>query len=154
MDPRTSEDCLFLDVLVPKTAYDNKDQSKGAPVLVWVYGGGYTEGDKSQYNPPGLLYRSEQNGREPVIFVAMNYRLGAFGWLAGPTFQESGDANNGLLDQRAAFEWVQQNIDKFGGDKDRVTIFGESAGGGSVMHVSKYLQHLKRMLAVCVVSVG
>ena len=65
----------------------------------------------------------------------MNYRLGAFGWLSGPTFQESGGiANAGLYDQRFALEWVQQNIAKFGGDPNRVTVFGESAGGGSVMH--------------------
>lgn len=64
----------------------------------------------------------------------MNYRLGAFGWLSGPTFQESGDANAGLLDQRFALEWVQAHIQKFGGDPTRVTVFGESAGGGSIMH--------------------
>lgn len=64
----------------------------------------------------------------------MNYRLGAFGWLSGPTFQESGDANAGLLDQRFALEWVQMHIHKFGGDPKRVTVFGESAGGGSIMH--------------------
>lgn len=136
MDPRTTEDCLFLDVLTPKSVYDNKDknQGKGAPVLVWVYGGGYVAGDKSTYEPPGLIYRSEQGGREPIVFVAMNYRVGAFGWLAGPTLQSNGSANNGLLDQRAAFEWVQQNIHLFGGDKGRVTVLGESAGGGSIMH--------------------
>lgn len=64
----------------------------------------------------------------------MNYRLGAFGWSSGPTLQEDGDANAGLLDQRLALEWVQQNIAKFGGDPNRVTVFGESAGGGSIMH--------------------
>lgn len=64
----------------------------------------------------------------------MNYRLGAFGWLSGPTFQEDGDANAGLLDQRLALEWVQEHIASFGGDPNRVTVFGESAGGGSIMH--------------------
>ena len=103
-------------------------------VARWIYGGAYTLGNKVQYPPPGLLYRSEQGGREPIIFVAMNYRLGAYGWLAGPAFQASGTANNGLLDQRAALDWVQANIDKFGGDKDRVTVLGESAGGGSIIH--------------------
>ena len=136
LDPRTTEDCLFLDVVVPKSVYDGREGAgaKGAPVLVWIYGGGYTAGAKSTYNPPGLIYRSEQGGREPVIFVAMNYRLGAFGWLAGPSFQQDGTANNGLLDQRAALEWVQTNIHLFGGNKDRVTVFGESAGGGSISH--------------------
>ncbi|KAL9092364.1 MAG: hypothetical protein Q9159_000872 [Coniocarpon cinnabarinum] len=133
-DPRTTEDCLVLDVAVPKQVFDGQGSGTPAPVLVWVYGGGYTQGEKSTYPPPGLIYRSEQGGREPIIFVAMNYRLGAFGWLGGPTFQSSSTANNGLLDQRAAFEWVQNNIDKFGGDKDRVTVMGESAGGGSITH--------------------
>lgn len=64
----------------------------------------------------------------------MNYRLGAFGWLSGPTFQANGTANAGLHDQRFALEWVQQHISKFGGDPSRVTVFGESAGGGSIMH--------------------
>lgn len=64
----------------------------------------------------------------------MNYRLGAFGWLSGPTFQQDGAANAGLLDQRFALEWVQKHISKFGGDPTRVTLGGESAGGGSIMH--------------------
>lgn len=64
----------------------------------------------------------------------MNYRLGAFGWLSGPTFQADGTANAGLYDQRFALQWVQQHIAKFGGDPKRVTVFGESAGGGSIMH--------------------
>lgn len=68
-----------------------------------------------------------------MIYVALNYRLGAFGWLSGPTFQENGTPNAGLYDQRFALEWVQEHISKFGGDPDRVTVFGESAGGGSIM---------------------
>ena len=67
--------------------------------------------------------------------MSLNYRLGAFGWLSGPTFQQAnGTANAGLHDQRFALEWVQQNIHLFGGDPRRVTVFGESAGGGSIMH--------------------
>jgi len=69
-----------------------------------------------------------------VIFVSLNYRLGAFGWLSGPTFQEDGEANAGLWDQRFALEWVQKYICQFGGDPNRVTVVGESAGGGSIMH--------------------
>lgn len=70
-----------------------------------------------------------------VIFVDLNYRLGALGWLAGPTLQAAGGVSNaGLYDQRLALEWVQKYIHLFGGDPDRVTVMGESAGGGSIMH--------------------
>ncbi|KAF2100145.1 alpha/beta-hydrolase [Rhizodiscina lignyota] len=136
LDPRTTEDCLFLDILVPKKILDGvRRQHYGrptlAPVMVWIYGGGYTAGEKSTYDGAPFL-RTSDNG---VIYVAINYRLGAFGWSSGPTFQsEGGTANAGLRDQRFALEWVQRYIHLFGGDRDRVMIFGESAGGGSVMH--------------------
>lgn len=135
MDPRTTEDCLFLDVVVPKRIFDNAGQGSGAPVLVWFYGGGYTAGSKAgSGNPAGLIKRSTNKMATGVIYVSLNYRLGAFGFSSGPTLQADGDANAGLLDQRFALEWVQKHISKFGGDPARVTIFGESAGGGSVMH--------------------
>jgi acetyl esterase/lipase len=136
-DPRTTEDCLFLDVVVPQQIFKKKaKKGKGAAVLVWIYGGGYTAGSKTGgFNPAGLLARSQDGADDNgVIYVALNYRLGAFGWLSGPTFQaNNGTANAGLHDQRFALEWVQKHISKFGGDPDRVTVFGESAGGGSIM---------------------
>jgi carboxylesterase type B len=100
---------------------------------VWIYGGGFTGGDKAGINtgnPAGLIKRSN-NG---IIYVALNYRLGAFGWLAGPTFQADGTPNAGLHDQRFALHWIQKHIATFGGDPDQVTVMGESAGGGSIMH--------------------
>jgi len=131
-DPRESEDCLFLDVVVPEGILNSNKQH---PVLVWIYGGGYTAGSKSgSGNPAGLLERSQMDNSSGVIYVAMNYRLGAMGWLSGPTFQENATANAGLYDQRFALEWVQQNIHLFGGDPTNVTVLGESAGGGSIMH--------------------
>lgn len=137
-DPRTTEDCLFLDVLVPDTNFKKASRavtnSSGVPVLVWIYGGGYVSGDKSQYNAAGLLRAGRTNSSEGIIFVSFNYRLGAFGWLAGPTLQSDGLANAGLYDQRLALQWVQKNIHSFGGDPHRVTVIGESAGGGSIMH--------------------
>ncbi|KAG9239279.1 prolyl oligopeptidase-like protein [Amylocarpus encephaloides] len=157
--PAVSEDCLFLDVVVPESIFNSKkgkgkekgpwdvrckpgrkceeegeghESNGGAPVMVWIYGGGYTAGSKmGTENPAGLLARSREGGDEGVIYVAMNYRLGVFGWLAG---NENVTANAGLLDQRLALEWVQENIHLFGGDPSRVTVFGESAGGGSIMH--------------------
>lgn len=133
-DPRESEDCLFLDVFVPEKILESAGKGHGAPVLVWIYGGGYTVGNKNN-NPAGLLAASGNVSDGEVIYVAMNYRLGALGWLSGPSYQaEGGVSNLGLFDQRFALEWVQKYIHLFGGDPDRVTVFGESAGGGSIMH--------------------
>ncbi|KAH7393917.1 Alpha/Beta hydrolase protein [Phaeosphaeria sp. MPI-PUGE-AT-0046c] len=134
-DPRESEDCLFLDVFVPEDVLSKAGEDcEGAPVLVWLYGGGYTGGNKNN-NPAGLIAASGNSSNGDVIYVAMNYRLGALGFSAGPSFAaEGGTSNVGLYDQRFALEWVQQYIHLFGGDKNRVTIFGESAGGGSIMH--------------------
>ncbi|KAJ9605448.1 hypothetical protein H2200_010105 [Cladophialophora chaetospira] len=139
-DGRVTEDCLFLDVLVPKAVFDKRSshgqQSGGAPVVVWIYGGGYVIGSKgSNGNPSGLVKASQANGEDGIIYVALNYRLGALGWLAGPTFQGSGGtANAGLYDQRLAIEWVAKYISLFGGDPKKITLLGESAGGGSIVH--------------------
>ncbi|EEY23806.1 cholinesterase [Verticillium alfalfae VaMs.102] len=121
----TTEDCLLLDVTIPKT-----------PVVVWIVGGGYTVGHKNDAgNPAGLIKRSQEDGSDGVIHVSINYRLGLFGWSSGPSYQEQGGVSNlGLRDQRAALEWVQKHIHLFGGDPGQVTAYGESAGGGSVMH--------------------
>ena len=123
-----------------KASKDTRNVEKltdGAPVLVWIYGGGYTFGDKTgggTYNPAGLLKASQVSGSEGVVYVAFNYRLGAFGWISGPTLQSDGTANAALYDQRLALQWIQKNIHLFGGDPNRVTVFGESAGGGSIFH--------------------
>lgn len=112
--------------------------------MIRIYGGGYTLGSKiSSGNPAGLIaasmYNSTSgtngtNSTEGIIFVAMNYRLGALGWLSGPSFQgEGGVSNAALYDQRLAIQWVRQNIQLFGGDPNRITLMGESAGGGSIM---------------------
>ncbi|KAI6711462.1 hypothetical protein JHW43_006018 [Diplocarpon mali] len=131
-----SEDCLFLDVMVPTDIYAKK-AAKGASVLVWIHGGGYVAGGKSAAgssgNPAGIIARSLEKDGEGVVFVSMNYRLGVTGWLAGSSFQADAPPNLGLYDQRLALQWVQDNISKFGGDPERVTVAGESAGGGSIM---------------------
>lgn len=112
--PTANEDCLFLDVMVPKNVFEKGGTSalKGAPVMVWIFGGGYVFGSKTNYgDPAGILARSETGGREGVVYVAINYRcvlvkrtcctwllmnnrLGAFGWLAGPTFSGQGGTPN------------------------------------------------------------
>lgn len=141
--PTESEDCLFLDVYVPKRIFDSEKgrrtrkkhgkSSVGAPVLVWIYGGGYTGGNKA-VNPTNLIAQADENNGEGVVFVSFNYRVGLFGFMAGSTWQTNATANAGFHDQRLALEWVQENIHLFGGDPDRVTVIGESAGGGSIMY--------------------
>ncbi|KAH8169541.1 carboxylesterase family protein [Sarocladium implicatum] len=137
----TTEDCLFLDVHVPKSVYEGRKKKKngksGAPVLAWIHGGGGVLGAKSGYPdqymvPSGILSRASSQG-EDLIFVAINYRLGALGYLDSPEVQADGDANIANLDQRAALNWIQDNIHLFGGDKHRVTAMGESGGGGSII---------------------
>ncbi|KAM0605735.1 hypothetical protein ACHAP0_008958 [Verticillium nonalfalfae] len=135
----TTEDCLLLDVTVPKSIWQRTlsgQEEAGAPVMVWIVGGGYTVGHKNDAgNPAGLIKRSQEDGSDGVIHVSINYRLGLFGRSSGPSYQEQGGVSNlGLRDQRAALEWVQKHIHLFGGDPGQVTVYGESAGGGFVMH--------------------
>lgn len=99
--------------------------------LFRLHGGGYTIGQKGGGNSPnGLIKASQNDGTPGIIFVALNYRLGAMGWLSGPTLQAAGGVSNaGLYDQRLALEWVQKYIHLFGGDPNQITLMGESAGG-------------------------
>lgn len=96
--------------------------------MVQIHGGGYTEGSAQDYPGDAIVHAS--NGS--MIYVSIQYRLGIFGFLAGGQVADDGVLNAGLLDQRAALDWVQRNIRAFGGDPARVTIEGGSAGGGSV----------------------
>ncbi|KAK1754279.1 alpha/beta-hydrolase [Echria macrotheca] len=123
------EDCLFLNVFVPAEGTGTgEDSGDGMPVLVAIHGGGYGTGDAGQ-DLGGFV---DGSGRG-VVVVSVQYRLGAFGFLSSPQVKAKGVLNAGLLDQRFALEWVQTHIHKFGGDPDRVTIYGESAGAGSVL---------------------
>ncbi|KAK2602565.1 hypothetical protein N8I77_009083 [Diaporthe amygdali] len=115
------EDCLFLNVYASPSA-------SGLPVFLWIHGGGY--GDFGALYDPSVLMNTNGNG---FITVEIQYRLGAFGFLASEEVKTHGQLNAGLLDQRFALQWVQKHISKFGGDPSRVTIGGESAGAGSVM---------------------
>jgi para-nitrobenzyl esterase len=119
-----SEDCLTLNVWRPANA------SGPLPVMVWIYGGALVHGQTS-------LYPADALARQGVVVVSMNYRMGRLGFFAHPALAaEAPDdvrGNYGYMDQRAALQWVQRNIAAFGGDPHAVTIFGESAGGGSVL---------------------
>ncbi|KAK6977526.1 carboxylic ester hydrolase [Favolaschia claudopus] len=118
-----SEDCLTLNVLRPAgtTARDR------LPVMFWTYGGGFQGGQASTANASLIVAQSVIRGT-PIIFINFNYRLGPLGFPQGHEAGASGDVNLGIKDQIAALEWVQRNIGAFGGDKDKVTLFGQSAG--------------------------
>ncbi|KAI8260166.1 Secreted lipase [Colletotrichum sp. SAR 10_77] len=127
------EDCLFLDLYVPKTVIDNPPP-KPLPVVVWIYGGAFAFGSKNQIGP---LYTGQSviaASNYQTIFVAGNYRLGAYGWLSGDFMQKNAQPNAGLYDQALMFEWVQKYINKVSGDASQVSAWGESAGGGSILH--------------------
>ncbi|KAF3766270.1 alpha/beta-hydrolase [Cryphonectria parasitica EP155] len=129
----SSEDCLFINVYAPNniTTYGNNTlASPGMPVMVWIHGGGYGEGNGA-YDLTALISTNGGHGNH-FIGVDIQYRLGAFGFLSSDEVYRKGVVNAGLLDQQMALQWVQQYIHLFNGDNTRVTIFGESSGGGSV----------------------
>ncbi|MBN2012232.1 carboxylesterase family protein [candidate division KSB1 bacterium] len=119
-----SEDCLYLDIWTPATY-----QGERIPVLVWIYGGGFNFGATSFYN-------GEHLARKGVVLVSIAYRVGHLGFLAHPELSAENEnhvsGNYGLLDMIAGLQWIQNNIAVFGGDPNKVTIFGESAGGIAV----------------------
>ncbi|KAI0738668.1 carotenoid ester lipase precursor [Daedaleopsis nitida] len=134
-DVPQSEDCLYLNVIRPA----NTSADARLPVLVWIYGGAFTIGSNAMqvlsswlaYDGTAIVQRSIDIG-EPVIYIAVNYRLNVFGFLGGKEVKEAGIGNLGLQDQRTGLHWVQKFISAFGGDPTKVTIWGESAGAISV----------------------
>lgn len=136
-----TEDCLFLDVYTPRTTLEQAGHAYGAPVLVYIHGGGYDSGSKADFTTAGLLQRAGSTG-PPMVLVSLNYRLGALGFLHGPTVQKEGLANAALHDQRFALEWIRKNIHLFGGDPEKVTVWGGSAGAGSII----------QQITVCVID--
>ncbi|KAI1035616.1 hypothetical protein LB504_005788, partial [Fusarium proliferatum] len=124
---KSGEDCLTINIQRPS----GTSEHKRLPVLLWIYGGGWEVGTTQIYDASAIIGKSVAM-REPVIFVAPNYRVNAYGFLNGKEIQEAGLSNLGLRDQRKALEWVAENIEAFGGDPNKVTIWGESAGAASV----------------------
>ena len=119
-DRATGEDCLSVNVWAPRGAC-------GLPVLFWIHGGGFLMGSNADPGTDGTSF-----ARDGVVFVSCNYRLGAFGFLHAGHFDDAyGTASGayGLADQIAALRWTRDNIERFGGDPDNITIFGSSAGG-------------------------
>lgn len=125
-----SENCLFLNVFTPQTERGDEfgdGRRRSLPVMFWIHGGGLINGSSTPYNPELLV-------KKGVIVVTINYRLGFLGFFAQSAIDAEGhlNGNYGLMDQQFALRWVRRNIANFGGDPNRVTIFGESAGGQSV----------------------
>ena len=122
-----AEDCLYLNVWTPA-----KEASANLPVMVWIYGGGFVNGGSSP-----AVYSGKHFAKGGVVFVSFNYRVGRFGFFSFPALskEEAGQPlnNYGYMDQIAALKWVQRNIRAFGGNPKDVTVFGESAGGMSVL---------------------
>lgn len=134
-----SEDCLYLNIWTPALrgyGADSMVASEKLPVMVWIYGGAYQCGGTFEKEFDGT--RLAANG---VVVVSVAYRLNAFGFMTHPLLHEEaverGDgepyANFGFLDQRAGIQWVKENIAKFGGDPENITVFGQSAGAASVL---------------------
>ena len=121
------EDCLFLNIFVPNPPVSANNRF---PVMVFFHGGAFVFGESSDYDASPLAMQGN------VIVVTINYRLGILGYLADTALDaqsaNGASGNYGLADQQFALRWVQQNISAFGGDSEKITIFGESAGGFSV----------------------
>ncbi|OWZ67867.1 hypothetical protein AYX15_01223 [Cryptococcus neoformans] len=123
-----SEDCLYLNIYAPA---GSNATNNWLPVMVWVYGGSFTAGSNNLYPGTALLDYAQHTNRS-FIYVALNYRLGVFGWGTGSGFAEYNAANLGLKDIIKGLTWVQENIWAFGGNPEKVTVFGESAGAVSI----------------------
>lgn len=130
-DPEFSEDCLYLNVWTPIAAASHPE--KKLPVAVWIHGGAYMSGWGYEVTMDG-----ESWAKRDVILVTINYRLGMLGFLCHPLLAEEGNGecgNYGTWDQATALQWVKKNIANFGGDPNNITVFGQSAGAGSVKNM-------------------
>ncbi|CAI3936047.1 Carboxylesterase type B (PnbA) (PDB:1K4Y) [Commensalibacter communis] len=127
-----SEDCLYLNIWAPQSYFANLNNQHFYPVMIWIHGGGLVSGGSSL-----PVYDPSELAKQGIVVVSFNYRLGRFGFFTHPALnsenEEYKSANYGLMDQIAALKWVQNNIPSFGGDSNNVTIFGESAGGASIL---------------------
>jgi para-nitrobenzyl esterase len=139
-----SEDCLYLNIWTPTL-------KKGAhrPVMIWLHGGGFAGGAGGE-----PMFSGEHFAARGIVLVSLNYRLGVFGFLAHPELSAESatrsSGNYGLLDQLAALRWVQTHISRFGGDAENITLFGQSAGGGSVLDLltSPLARHIAKQAIV------
>jgi carboxylesterase type B len=131
-----SEDCLNLRVARP----EGTSEGDKLPVVIWLHGGGVVKGSAydSHFEPDNLITLSKEIN-QPIIYVAIHYRLTIFGFARTPLLKDQLSLNVGIRDQRAGFQWVKDNIEAFGGDPERITVFGLSAGGTfASLHLMAY----------------
>ena len=131
LDPATvqmDEDCLYLNIFIP--GRESIIRSQNRAVMIWIYGGGFQTGSQDSYDAKAFV------GLNDVILVTLNYRLSLLGFLS--TAEDNWSGNYGLWDQHMAIMWVNKHIESFGGDPQRVTIFGESSGSASVIYQAMY----------------
>ena len=143
-DATGSEDCLSLNIFRPSQHNDeehgdHENHDERLPVIVWMHGGAFIAGESGDADATPLAQKG-------VIVVSINYRLGYLGFFAHPALDAEGhlNGNYGIMDQQLALKWVQRNIAAFGGDPDRVTIAGQSAGG-----ISAYCHLVSPVRRVC-----
>lgn len=129
-----SEDCLSINIWRP----EGTKEGDNLPVMVWIHGGAYQFGSPPAF--PGDPYiKTSMEMKQPVIFVSVPYRMGPYGFLGGSAIHKEGSSNVGFLDQRLGLQWVADNIYSFGGNPDKVTLIGESAGAMSIgFHLVAY----------------
>ncbi|KAJ7609564.1 Alpha/Beta hydrolase protein [Mycena polygramma] len=123
----SAEDCLTLNIIKP----GNATAKSKLPVVLWLFAGGFEFGTPARYDGVPIVQRSIAMDQS-IIYISINYRVSAFGFLGGKEVRDAGVGNLGLHDQREALRWVQKYIPAFGGDPTKVTIWGESAGAISV----------------------
>ncbi|KAF2105943.1 putative carboxylesterase [Lophiotrema nucula] len=151
--PRSmNEDCLTLNIFRP---HSNDPLSK-LPVVIYIYGGAYIHGGSNdqRYNLTWIVAQSVAIGK-PIIGVTLNFRSSVFGFMSSRQILEEGNTNIGLRDQRLAFQWIQENVESFGGDRTRVTIWGASSGAGNVgIHLTAYGGRDDHLFRAAIMSSG
>ena len=127
-----TEDCLTLDVVRPHTEHDAAPNTEKLPVVVYLHGGSFIVGSSHMLMLRGFEFAAQMG----VVYVSVNFRLGALGYLDVRSLGGEACANPAVADQVLALEWVRDNIAAFGGDPNNVTLMGESAGGAAVLTLS------------------
>ncbi|OBZ70961.1 hypothetical protein A0H81_09027 [Grifola frondosa] len=142
-----TDDCLTVNILRPTGIHEVP-----LPVMVWIYGGGFSGGFAAERNASALVMQSVLRGT-PIIYVNFNYRTGPFGFPQGVEAASRGALNLGLKDQLTALEWIQRNIASFGGDPEKVTLFGQSAGAISITDLFLH-SGLEKLIRAAIIESG